>query len=85
MICPRHNTPCHVLPLPLTFHQYKLTEMELETVSSGLRKLKFPPSAEQGIKFIHSQCEKFSHSGMPRLAQLSGALSLVQISPDTVL
>ena len=47
--------------------------MELETVSSGLRKLKFPPSAEQGIKFIHSQCEKFSNSGMPRsaLAQLN--------------
>ena len=48
--------------------------MELETVSSGLRKLKFPPSAEQGIKFIHSQCEKFSHSGMPRLAQWSSLI-----------
>ena len=40
--------------------------MDLETVTSSLRKLKFPASAEQGIKFIHTQCEKFSHSGMPR-------------------
>ena len=53
-------------PLSLTHLIYKVAEMELETLSSNLRKLKFPACAEQAINFIHAQCEKFSHSGMPR-------------------
>ena len=51
--------------------------MELETVTSSLRKLKFPASAEQGIKFIHTQCEKFSNSGMPSPKELTSLIEFI--------
>ena len=51
--------------------------MELDNVSSGLRKLDFPASAEQGIKFIHTQCEKFSASGMPSPGELTSLIEFI--------
>lgn len=51
--------------------------MELDTVSSSLRKLDFPASAEQGIKFIHTQCEKFSQSGMPSPGELTSLIEFI--------
>lgn len=60
-----------------SIHYCSLSEMELDNVSSSLRKLDFPASAEQGIKFIHSQCEKFSQSGMPSPGELTSLIEFI--------
>jgi len=51
--------------------------MELETVSSSLRKLDFPASAEQGIKLVHSQCEKYADAGMPSPKELTSLIEFI--------
>jgi len=49
----------------------------MEALHSNLRKLEFPNSAEQAVNYIHSQCQKFSQSGVPSPQELSSLIEFI--------
>jgi len=52
-------------------------DKKLEVMASNLRKQDFPASASQALQFIHSQCHKFSQSGVPSPDQLSSLIEFI--------
>jgi len=49
----------------------------MEALHSNLRKLEFPNSAEQAVNYIHTQCQKFSQSGVPSPQELSSLIEFI--------
>jgi len=49
----------------------------MEALHNNLRKLEFPQSAEQAVNYIHSQCQKFSQSGVPSAQELSSLIEFI--------
>jgi len=49
----------------------------MEALHSSMRKLEFPQSAEQAVSYIHSQCQKFSQSGVPSPLELSSLIEFI--------
>jgi len=52
-------------------------DKKLETLAGNLRKVEFPATAEQAIAFIHTQCQKFSQSGVPSSAELASLIDFI--------
>ena len=42
-----------------------------------IKKHEWPVCAEQSIKYIHAQCQKFSQSGVPSPAQLTTLIDII--------
>jgi len=49
----------------------------MEALHANLRKLEFPQSAEQAVSYIHTQCQKFSQSGVPSPQELASLIEFI--------
>jgi len=49
----------------------------MEAVHANLRKLEFPHSACEAVSYIHTQCQKFSQSGVPSPQELASLIEFI--------